>query len=111
MNKADKNIKIISLEVDKIFKWGKGVCLQAVETSLFYIPGGLFKEGVKMQDVIEISDDEADILVVEETKKNTYPDIIVALKSGETMRLNKNCEVILVQSKSEKKKIKEFVVK
>ena len=47
----------------------------------------------------------------EKPKDDRFPDIAVVLNPGVTMKLNRNCEVILLPLKGESKQNKKFIVK
>ena len=98
------------MQPGEVYRWHKGTCLQATETSSFIIPGAVFENGIPMGETLELSDDEAEIVALEEPSDDRYPDMAVMLKPNVQMRLNRNCEVIHVHIKSEDKHTKEFVV-
>lgn len=102
----------IIIETNAVFKWTKGLCLQAIEESAFYIPGAIFQKGIALGEIMELSSDHTEIRVMEEQPKDDrYPDIAVILKKNMTMKLNKNCEVILLPIKGEMKQFKEFIIR
>jgi hypothetical protein len=111
MNLFKRKVETILLDSDEIYRWRKGIILQAIEKSAFIVPGALFEEGRTMNDLMEISDDETEIMPINERKENTYPDIGVILNAGVTMKLNKNCEVIHIHLKGEEKRKKKFIIK
>jgi hypothetical protein len=60
---------------------------------------------------MEISSDETEIMAMEEQPQDgRYPDITVILEKNVTMKLNRNCEVILLPIKGEMRKFKEFII-
>jgi len=46
------------LQPGEVYRWHKGTCLQATETSSFIIPGAVFENGIPMGETLELSDDE-----------------------------------------------------
>ena len=106
----DSKLAKITIAAGEIFRWRKGLRLQAVEQSSFLIPGALFRKGEKMGEMLELSDDEADIIFLDKPTKDAFPNIAVILKPGKTMRLNRNCEVKHIHLQGEEKRAKEFIV-
>lgn len=108
MDKSE--LQKITIAIGEIFRWRKGLCLQAVEQSSFLIPGVLFRKGEKVGEILELSDDEADIVFLDKPTKDVYPNMAVVLKPGKTMRLNRNCEVKHIHLQGEEKHSKEFII-
>ena len=107
----NKKKEKIVIETKAVFKWTKGLRLQATEKSAFYVPGAIFQKGIAFGEIMELSSNQAEIMAMEEQPKDDrYPDIAVILEKNVTMKLNKNCEVILLPIKGEMKKFKEFIV-
>ena len=100
----------ITISAGDIFRWRKGLRLQAIERSAFLIPGALFRKGEKIGTTMELSDDEAEIVFLDKPTGDSFPNMAVILKPGHSMRLNRNCEVRHVHLKGEVKHAKEFVV-
>jgi hypothetical protein len=114
MNLFKRKVETILLDSGEIYRWKKDIILQALERSAFIVPGALFEEGRTINDLMEISDDETEIVPIterSELKENTYPDIGVILNAGVTMKLNRNCEVIHIHLKGEEKRKKKFIIK
>jgi hypothetical protein len=100
----------ITISADEIFRWRKGTCLRATEQSSFIIPGAIFRKGEKIGDILELSDDDTDVVLLDKPKQDTFPNMAVILKPGSTMRLNRNCEVKHIHLEGEEKHAKQFIV-
>ncbi len=111
MNIFKRKTETLLLDSGEVYPWRKGITLQALEKSAFIIPGALFEDGRPINDLMEISDDDSEIMPVTEQRENTYPDIGVIINAGVTMKLNKNCEVIHIHLKGEEKRKKKFIIK
>jgi hypothetical protein len=93
------NKRLITIEPNTEFRWNKGLCIQAIETSYFLIPGGIFQEGVPINSIIQVSDKEANIIVhkTNNSNKNVYPDMTIILKPCESLKINRNCFPIHIE--------------
>ncbi len=63
-----------------------------------------------MGTMMELSDDDAEIIFLDKPTGDAFPNLAVILKPGDSMRLNRNCEVRHVHLEGEVKHAKEFVV-
>jgi len=106
----DTNRLIITIQPGEIYRWKSGLCLKALQNSSFVIPGALFRKGESLGSVLELSDDETEIVMLEEESRHRYPDMAVILKPGTSMRLNRNCEVWHIHIRGEIKQPKNFVI-
>lgn len=100
-----KKKEILTLDSGEIYRWHKGVTLKATEKSAFIIPRAICDNGKTFGEMIELSD-ETEIVIMEERKD----DLGVILESGDTCKLNRNCEVIHIHIKGEEKHKKKFIV-
>jgi len=100
----------ITIQAGETFRWRKGLCLQAIESSSFMIPGALFRKGEKMSAIMELSNDETEVVFLGKPAPDANPNLAVILKPGDSMQLNRNSEVIHIHLKGEVKHAKEFVV-
>ncbi len=100
----------VTIECDKEVRWPKGLCLKAIETSSFTIPGGIFQKGIPIGSILEISDTEATIIMHEKSTEDSFPNMTVILKPEVKIKINKNCYTLHNSIEGQENRSKDFYI-
>jgi len=112
MQHDTNKLKTVSIAPGEKFLWKTGLCLKATEASVFYIPGAIFPNNVKIGQILQSSDTNLGIEFISRPKvgDSTMPDFRVFLKKGVTLKINRNTEVIFTKDDNPGEKNRVFII-
>ena len=86
-------MKTRNLQIRQSSTWESGLKLQATVNAKLFLPGGLIGSGGSLGSIIELSRDDIEVGFKEsESRPGTYASIIIYLKPGDAVKLNKATE-------------------
>lgn len=108
-SKSEHSVFIVAGEK---FLWKKGLCLKANEESTFLIPGAIFPQNIPIGEILQLSDTDTEIQWLSDPRKcsNPLPDFKITLKTGATLKINRNTEVLLAMDNDSIKRKKKFAI-
>jgi hypothetical protein len=91
---ADPNKPSVSMRRGQIFRWRRGLKLQASEDTQLALPGELVRDEEQIGSIIEV-DDDAEI-GFRQRPDGSFEAIILSLRAGHAVALHRSSDAVLL---------------
>lgn len=81
-----------------VFEWSAGRRLRARSRTQVMLPGGILRDGEELDSLIEVSNDEVCVSLIESESGRDFDFITIDIAAGDSMKLNRSTEVVFLSN-------------